>query len=295
VKTEAGTVVIARRVAAGKEEWFSGGVAGLNMNGTWIEVGDPPHPLTLPPPGKTIETVGDKEDYPYLSHLFGAKLVSTSTVTSAFNVTAEGAKPENLVGPPATQKLYDLPPDSTPYERVVVYRDALTKSGWTILRTAVGADSLVVAQYNKNGRDIYVYLHDRQLNVIDVGAQNEAKALAAAIAKDGHVAIYGIYFDIDKDTLQPASDVALEHILQLLKSDPKLRVEVQGHTDNTGTAEHNQTLSEARAKSVQKWLVAHGIAENRLVPKGYGDTKPVAKNDTPGGRAQNRRVELQKI
>jgi len=294
VKTPAGTVVIARRVVAGKEQWFSGNTAGGNMNGTYLEVGDPPHPLALKPPGKTIETIADTDDFPYLDHHYGSKLVHTSIERTTINVTAEG-QAETLVGPPLVTKLYDLPPGSTPYERMVVYRDALTRAGWAIIRTAVGGDSLVVAHYTKDGRDIFVYLHDRTFSVVDVGAQNEAKALAAQIAKDGHVAIYGIYFDVDKDTLQPQSETALQHVLQLLKSDPKLRVEIQGHTDNTGTAEHNQTLSEARAKSVQKWLVDHGIAASRLVPKGYGDTRPVGDNKQPAGRAQNRRVELQKL
>ena len=71
-----------------------------------------------------------------------------------------------------------------------------------------------------------------------------------------------------------------------------MKLEIQGHTDNTGARPHNQTLSEDRALSVKAWLVAHGIAGGQLTAKGYADTKPVAPNSTPQGRALNRRVEL---
>ena len=177
---------------------------------------------------------------------------------------------------------------------MVVYRDALAKAGWTVIRSAAGSDALVVAHYAKNGRDVYCYLHNETFRVADVGAANEAKRLADALASEGHVAIYGIYFDVDKSTLRPDSETALHHILELLKSDPKLAVEIQGHTDNTGTPAHNGPLSEARAASVQKWLVDHGVAGTRLTAKGYGETQPVGDNRTPEGRAKNRRVELKR-
>ncbi len=88
------------------------------------------------------------------------------------------------------------------YSKMVVYRDALTKAGWTINRASASSDALVVAPLRKNGRDIYCYLHDGSFSVADVGAANEAKALADALAKDGHVAICSIYFDVDKSQLR---------------------------------------------------------------------------------------------
>ena len=211
----------------------------------------------------------------------------------SFDASPPGVK-EFLVGPPVVEKTYELPASTSTWEFMVVYRDALAKAGWTMLRTAASSDALVVAHYAKDGRDVFAYLHDGRFMVADVGATNEAKKLADALAQSGHVAIYGIYFDIDQATLEPESQTALDHILALLKGDPALRVEVQGHTDNTGTPAHNVTLSDQRAASVKKWLVDHGIAEARLTPKGFGDTQPVADNRTPEGRAKNRRVELKR-
>jgi len=133
----------------------------------------------------------------------------------------------------------------------------------------------------------------KQINyrMVEVKADDMAKALAA----DGKIDLYGIFFDIDKTDLKPESNAALEEVAKLLKSDPGLKLEVAGHTDNTGGAEHNLKLSEGRANAVVNALVAkYGVDRSRLLAKGYGDAKPVAPNDTDQNRAKNRRVELRK-
>ncbi|HBF18998.1 MAG TPA: hypothetical protein DDW81_02810, partial [Cryomorphaceae bacterium] len=77
-----------------------------------------------------------------------------------------------------------------------------------------------------------------------------------------------------------------------LQANPSVKIALEGHTDNEGSPAHNKTLSENRAKSVQRYLVEQGIAAERLSAKGYGDTQPVAGNDTEAGRQLNRRTEL---
>jgi outer membrane protein OmpA-like peptidoglycan-associated protein len=84
----------------------------------------------------------------------------------------------------------------------------------------------------------------------------------------------------------------LKRVADLLKSAPAMEVEIQGHTDNIGTDENNQTLSENRAEAVAAFLAAQGVDRKRLAVKGYGASKPIASNDTDGGRQQNRRVEF---
>jgi outer membrane protein OmpA-like peptidoglycan-associated protein len=127
---------------------------------------------------------------------------------------------------------------------------------------------------------------------VEVKAPEMAKALSAT----GRIDIYGIFFDVDKTELKPESRATLEEVAKLLKSDPSLRVEVAGHTDNSGAADHNMKLSVGRAAAVVNALVGtYGIDKTRLQPKGYGDTKPVAPNDSDQGRAKNRRVELRKL
>jgi OmpA-OmpF porin, OOP family len=100
-----------------------------------------------------------------------------------------------------------------------------------------------------------------------------------------------VKFATGSATLAPESDAVLNVVLDYLKRDldaTKLRVE--GHTDNVGNPDANQKLSEARAMSVAQWLIRHGVNCKRLVPIGYGETKPVADNTTDAGRAQNRRT-----
>ena len=104
--------------------------------------------------------------------------------------------------------------------------------------------------------------------------------------------MHGILFDVDKATLKPESMGSINQIFSLLKKDPSLKFEIDGHTDNTGEAAHNLTLSQQRGDAVKTQLVKMGIDASRLTTKGFGDTKPIADNSTPEGRANNRRVEF---
>jgi outer membrane protein OmpA-like peptidoglycan-associated protein len=87
----------------------------------------------------------------------------------------------------------------------------------------------------------------------------------------------------------------IAQIVKLLKGDPSLKFEIGGHTDADGDAAKNMTLSQGRADAVKKLLVEQGIEAGRLTAKGYGATKPIDKNDSPEGKANNRRVEFTKV
>lgn len=106
------------------------------------------------------------------------------------------------------------------------------------------------------------------------------------------VVLKNIFFDVNRFALKPESSSELERLVQFLRSQPQVRIEVGGHTDSTGDKKANQLLSENRARSVVDYLVSKGIPASRLSAKGYGDTKPVATNDTEAGRAANRRTEF---
>ena len=102
-----------------------------------------------------------------------------------------------------------------------------------------------------------------------------------------------VQFALDQDIILPESTPLLLEIADVLIKNPRVKqVEVQGHTDNTGTPEHNQDLSERRAASVRNWLVQHGVTADRLVAKGYGQTKPLVPNVTTANKAKNRRVQF---
>jgi OOP family OmpA-OmpF porin len=111
---------------------------------------------------------------------------------------------------------------------------------------------------------------------------------------DAKIVTHGINFDVDKATIKPESMGTLNMIVNVMKTNPDLKFEIDGHTDNTGTTEHNLGLSQQRADAVKTQLIAMGIDAGRLTTKGFGDTKPLSDNNTQEGKANNRRVEFVK-
>ena len=124
---------------------------------------------------------------------------------------------------------------------------------------------------------------------------NELQSKLIQVTQDARgiiLSMSDILFDVDKATLKPDLQTSLAKIAGILSVYQELDVSVEGHTDNTGTAEHNMKLSEQRAQNVLDFLVKQGIEGKRLSAKGYGMTMPVADNATKEGRQKNRRVDL---
>jgi outer membrane protein OmpA-like peptidoglycan-associated protein len=117
--------------------------------------------------------------------------------------------------------------------------------------------------------------------------------LAKGLEHNGHVAIYGVYFDTDSARIKPASGAQLEEMAKYLKAHPHAGVYIVGHTDNQGKLAYNLDLSRRRAKAVVDTLVAqYHVPAARLTAEGVGPLAPVAANASDAGRAKNRRVEL---
>ena len=106
------------------------------------------------------------------------------------------------------------------------------------------------------------------------------------------IVLKNVFFGNNETKLQPESEAELNKIIALLNENPNMKVQISGHTDNVGKKEANQLLSLNRAKSVVNYLIGKGITINRLLPKGFGDSKPVASNDTDEGKSLNRRTEI---
>ena len=104
-----------------------------------------------------------------------------------------------------------------------------------------------------------------------------------------------IYFKLNSSELEPESYPAIDAIFSMLQANPQTRIQINGHTDNTGNANKNLALSEARANSVAQYLINKKIDKNRIIIKGFGSQKPIADNSTDEGRYKNRRVEFQII
>jgi outer membrane protein OmpA-like peptidoglycan-associated protein len=285
-------------VAKNGDLWLTGYGNSGSFKVTLAQQAPLPRPITLTPPNAAVENVGDNADFPWLAPFPDAKLKSTQHADQRIDITAPHANESSFAGPTVT-KYYEVPGDVSSYEFVSAYRRALPVAGWTIVRDAIGGDGFVLAHYTKNGRDIWLYTHlagtSQTVRVADTGAETASANLRRALDTAGHVAVYGIYFDSDSAIPTPESAATLQHILDLLTSTPALRLDIEGHTDDSGTPAHNQQLSEQRAMSIRSWLVSHGITASRLESHGYGATRPVGDNKTPEGKAKNRRVELARL
>ena len=106
------------------------------------------------------------------------------------------------------------------------------------------------------------------------------------------VVLKNIFFETASFDLLPESTVELDKLVAFMNNNPSIHIEIGGHTDNVGKPEDNQLLSENRSKSVRQYLIDHAISEGRIQYKGYGEEQPVDTNETPVGRANNRRTEF---
>jgi len=145
-----------------------------------------------------------------------------------------------------------------------------------------------------NAGDVYeLYIVEKKL--MDQQVELTAAELAKTLNEKGSIALHNILFDTGKATIKPESAKELGLVIEVLKADAALKIEVQGHTDNVGAKAANLTLSQQRADAVRDYLIkTGGIAAARLTAMGFGDTKPVGPNTTEDGKAANRRVELVK-
>jgi hypothetical protein len=102
-----------------------------------------------------------------------------------------------------------------------------------------------------------------------------------------------IFFDFDKASLRPESNLELDRLRKVMLDYPNMKIEISGHTDNKGSADYNRKLSQSRAKSVLDYLVKKGISPDRMTFAGYGFDRPLSPNETEEGRQLNRRTEFE--
>ncbi len=189
---------------------------------------------------------------------------------------------------------------------VVIRRDGTTED-FARLRTREDGSFLVVLPIGQNygmeaDQEGYLFYSDRfelsevstketpfQLNV-DL---QRIPVVADAVATREPIVLRNVLFATGSAELLPVSEPELDRLYELLERYPELKIKVNGHTDNVGDEESNLLLSENRANAVRLYLIEKGIAESRIRYEGFGESKPVATNDTPEGRRENRRTEFE--
>lgn len=253
----------------------------------------PPVPL-FPEPGESIEVLAQDTPVPYVPPLPGMQLRSWRVDESALELYTMGERPATL-GPSLI--LFDYAYIGQPQRGarglLASYRQSLTLAGWQV---AALPQSRLIAHYVKRGRSIWLRLHTEgsvlHLALWEPAARARPEALRDAIQKGG-ATIYGITFDLNKATLRiPESEPILRQILALLTQDPALKLQIQGHSDDSFKNIYARSPTRDRAETIKNWLLQHGIEPNRLTAQGYGETVPLASNKTPEGRARNRRIAL---
>lgn len=169
--------------------------------------------------------------------------------------------------------------------------DCAERNGLNMLVAKIVKDGneMWVEAATLGGEEYYLTVVLKELMTQDVTASDMFETLN----RDGHIALY-INFDTGKSIIRDESKPVIEQVVQMLKTNPELKISMEGHTDNVGSPESNKTLSLDRAKSVVTAIISQGITADRLSASGFGQDKPVADNSTEEGRAQNRRVELVK-
>ena len=152
--------------------------------------------------------------------------------------------------------------------------------------------------FDPKGITLYTYifgtLHEGHYYVKNLRIAEGGVKYYDRFLQDGKIVSNGIRFDVGKATLRPESMGVINKIYKLLSEHPEVNFSIEGHTDSDGDFDFNQKLSEERAKTVMTQLVSMGIDSGRLSSKGFGESKPINTNDTPEGKAANRRVEFVK-
>ncbi len=223
--------------------------------------------------GRKYSEVEFHRNYENAITALGGKKISTTQFTRKIVDAAGGLGP--------VEKYWRSVPPTSGYEHYSYLLRTADKEYWIHIATGAIPTHGYVTVLEKEGMKQSVGFLD-------------ASAMKKALDADGRVALY-INFDIDKATLRPDSQAVIDEINKLLTSNAGLKLSIEGHTDNTGAAEHNRQLSSARARSVFGALVGLGIDPARLSSKGFGPDKPLASNTSEEGRAANRRVELVKM
>jgi OmpA-OmpF porin, OOP family len=157
------------------------------------------------------------------------------------------------------------------------YEKEILKSGWYILTASASGYLNSTDSVRVENQDQSPFIKDLYLLPIEVGVT---------------VRLKNIYFDFDKTTLKKESFVELNKVVEFLKQNASVEIEIAGHTDNKGSDDYNASLSQGRSQSVVDYIINQGIDSYRLSAHGYGESKPIDSNDSDDGRANNRRVEF---
>ncbi len=275
----------------GNEDLF---VARKGADGKWgkpenlgypINTIDHEGTLFIAADGKTAYYASDRSDSKGGLDIYSFELREDIRPARTLWVRGKVFDKKTLAGLPSSVELIDLATKQT------VSNVQTDGTGNYLITLPVGKDYA----FNVNRKDYLFYSDNYSLKNKAADSTYQKDIPLQPIEVDAAVVLRNLFFETNKYTVQAESEVELNKVVQFLQDNPTVKIQIEGHTDNVGTAADNQKLSEQRARSTVNYLLEQGIMPQRLIAKGFGATKPVADNKTEEGRAQNRRTELKII
>ncbi len=261
--------------------------------------------LAVSAPAFARQDVEGSKDHPMLSRMPGYYIEEYTASDFDSHEFALADKSVVVEGKKTYLSYYPKEGTKLPSSLQIVrnFTSALSKIGGKVPHESADSSGTRVAivKVAKDGKEVWVEITAANgdwytLTVVEkAGMKQEITAndMLDALNRDGHIALY-INFDTGKSTVKPDSQRVIDQIVEMMKNNAGLNLNVEGHTDNVGNPKSNKTLSEERAKAVVAAITKQGVGANRLNAIGYGQEKPIADNKTADGKAKNRRVELVK-
>lgn len=235
--------------------------------------------------GKTAYYASDRNDSKGGLDIYSFELRDDLRPNKTLWVTGQVFDKKTSKGLPSDVELIDL---ATKQQVSEVQTD---EQGNYLITLPVGRDYA----FNVNRKGYLFYSDNYLLSKEFADSTYEKNIPLQPIEVNASIVLNNIFFDVNKYELKPESQVELDKVIALLKENPTVKIEISGHTDNAGKPADNLTLSNNRSKAVVNYLITNGIAVQRLTPKGYGETQPIADNASEQGKARNRRTEMKVI
>jgi len=232
--------------------------------------------------GKTAYYASDRSDTKGGLDIYSFEMREDIRPAKTLWVKGKVFDKKTATGLPSTVELIDLA------SKQIISRVQTDETGNYLITLPIGKDYA----FNVNRRGYLFYSDNYSLKEKAPDSTYEKNIPLQPIEVNAAIVLHNIFFDVNKYELKPESQIELDKVVQLLQENPTIKIQIEGHTDNVGSAADNQKLSENRAKAVVSYLNSKGISLTRLIAKGFGATKPIADNNDEAGRAQNRRTEL---
>ncbi len=262
--------------------------------------------------GDSRDIAGSK-DHPLLTRYPGSFITEYkhNYDASEFTVGTDGGAPKHqrIEGDRTFLRYFYDSPEHQPsaLELIRNYQNAIKAIGGEVVYERLPTDDDLgetTLKVDTGGKEFWIKVapefgaptQNYTLDIVEIAAMSQvvsANKMLDELNKNGYIALY-INFDTNKWDLKDDGRATVKEIVAMMKASPSLKLSVEGHTDNVGSAPANKTLSENRARSVMNAIVAGGIDASRLSAVGYGQERPIADNRSEEGRAKNRRVELVK-